>query len=93
MNVVQALTFTGAVLSGSLLAALYVLQEKLLYHPTIPSRAYDKKPNDYGMDYIDVDLRTQDQVRIHAWLVKQHRPKQSPTLVYFHGNAGNIAHR
>lgn len=33
--------------------------------------------------------------RIHCWFVKQTNKniKETPTIVYFHGNAGNISHR
>ncbi|CAN8072674.1 unnamed protein product [Agarophyton chilense] len=93
LNLAQIFVVAGATISGSVLAALYVFQEKLVYHPTIPTREYEKNPQDYGMDYIDVDVLTEDRVRIHGWLIKQGRPKEAPTLLYFHGNAGNIGHR
>ncbi|KAI0559597.1 alpha/beta hydrolase fold [Gracilaria domingensis] len=93
LNVFQILVVAGATISGTLLTALYVLQERLIYHPTIPTREYEKNPKDYGMDYNDVDVLTTDRVRLHGWLIKQQRPKDSPTVIYFHGNAGNIAHR
>ncbi|MFP3866581.1 MAG: alpha/beta hydrolase [Desulfobacteraceae bacterium] len=48
-------------------------------------------PADYGLDYEEVFFTTGDQVRLHGWWVPQ--PQPSPTLLWFHGNAGNISHR
>ena len=47
------------------------------------------------MSYEDVFIRATDQVRIHAWFIKQsdERLGKAPTLVLFHGNAGNIGFR
>jgi fermentation-respiration switch protein FrsA (DUF1100 family) len=39
----------------------------------------------------DVWLLTYDGVRLHAWLVTA--PQASLVTLYFHGNAGNVAHR
>ena len=42
------------------------------------------------MDYEDVNLTAADGTRIHGW----HIPGRSKTtLLWFHGNAGNISHR
>jgi|YelNatPaOPRAMG01_1025707.scaffolds.fasta_scaffold27612_4 fermentation-respiration switch protein FrsA (DUF1100 family) len=86
----------GAV--GLLGGALYLKQEKLLYLPQIPSRHYDAYPDQFeGLAYEDVALRAVDGTRIHAWLVFPVRSEtgQRPrvTIIYFHGNAGNLSHR
>ena len=37
---------------------------------------------------------TKDKVKLHAWFVKANsNPKLCRTLIYFHGNAGNIGSR
>lgn len=93
MNLLQGVLVTGGALAGTFLAALYAFQEKILYHPNIPTRQYEKDPTDFGLDYDDVDILTEDRVRIHAWLIKQSNPKDAATFLYFHGNAGNLSHR
>lgn len=93
MNLWQGIAISAATIGGSLLSCLYAFQEKLIYHPAIPTRNYENKPDDFGMDYVDVDIQTEDRVHIHAWLIKQQEPKDAATLIYFHGNAGNISHR
>lgn len=48
------------------------------------------------MPWEDVWLRTADNVDIHCWYIRQadpHAQFSAPTILYFHGNAGNISHR
>lgn len=83
------LTAAGAY--GALLLVLYFGQAGLLFLPDLPSRALVATPSDAGLDYETVHLTTEDGVRLHGW----HVPAGSPrgTLLFFHGNAGNISHR
>jgi len=47
-------------------------------------------PADYGLEYEEVWFTAEDGVKLHGWWV----PKPGcPTLLWFHGNAGNISHR
>ncbi|GJQ14256.1 hypothetical protein GpartN1_g6047.t1 [Galdieria partita] len=93
MSLVNGLLYAAVTLVGSLVAGLYVFQENLLYHPSIPTRRYEENPNDYLMAYRDIFLETEDGIRIHGWLVLQPNSRKAPTFLYFHGNAGNISHR
>jgi len=93
MNLLQALLLASGTIAGSLIAALYTFQEKLLYHPNIPTRDYENKPDNFDMPFTDVDIVAEDGVRIHAWLITQSQSKDAATFLYFHGNAGNIGHR
>ena len=48
-------------------------------------------PADLGLAYEDVFFETEDRLRLHGWYVPHH---ESPiTVLWFHGNAGNISHR
>lgn len=67
---------------------LYMLQHKLLYFPT---RVHDFSPTDAGLDYEPVWLKTKDNVRISGWFIPAEQADL--TLLFFHGNAGNISHR
>lgn len=93
MNILQTLLLATGALASSLVTALYVFQEKLLYHPSIPTREYEQNPGDFGLPYRDVDIVGDDGVRIHAWLITQEQSTHAATFLYFHGNAGNIGHR
>ena len=63
------------------------LERSLIYHP---SRTIEGTPAALGLAYEDVEVTTDDGVQIHGWLVPGTR---SATLLYCHGNAGNISHR
>jgi abhydrolase domain-containing protein 13 len=45
------------------------------------------------LPFEDHKIRCSDGVSIHAWLLLQIQPLQAPTLIFFHGNAGNIGLR
>ncbi|MCS7048747.1 MAG: alpha/beta hydrolase [Verrucomicrobiae bacterium] len=56
----------------------------------LPSRDLVGSPRDIGLHYDDLTLTTADGVRVHAW----HIPGPSaPTVLFLHGNAGNISYR
>ena len=73
-----------------LVGFVYLTQSRLLYLPNVPGRQLDATPENIGLDYEEVRLETGDGVEIHGWFV----PGESArTVLYFHGNAGNISHR
>ena len=55
-----------------------------------PERTIFQDPGDFGLEFEDVYLETSDGVRIHGWFVPG---SGGTTLVWFHGNGGNISHR
>jgi fermentation-respiration switch protein FrsA (DUF1100 family) len=63
----------------------------------VPSRRLMALPSDVGLIYEDVFLNTQDRVLIHGWFipVSQSASPQGmpPTMIYLHGNAGNVGDR
>jgi fermentation-respiration switch protein FrsA (DUF1100 family) len=63
----------------------------------LPARRLMALPSDVGMIYEDVFLNTQDGVLIHGWFIPAPKPALSqgapPTLIYLHGNAGNVGDR
>jgi fermentation-respiration switch protein FrsA (DUF1100 family) len=56
-----------------------------------PERALEATPRAEGLDYADVRFPASDGVMLHGWLVPA--PGARFTLIWFHGNAGNISHR
>ena len=71
-----------------LCAGLYLFQSTLIY---FPSKSHYATPKAAGLEYEDVWLTTADGVRIHGWFV--FHPEPRGTLLFFHGNAGNIGDR
>jgi len=46
------------------------------------------------MPYETIIIETPDNEKLHGFLIKQaQRADECATLVFFHGNAGNIGHR
>ncbi len=56
-----------------------------------PTKAYSFSPQDWGLHPEDVYVTTADGVRLHAWFIKA--KGDSPAVLWFHGNAGNISDR
>ena len=56
-----------------------------------PGRSIAATPAALGLAFEDVFIKTEDQVTINAWLVKSF--VQRGTLIFCHGNAGNIGDR
>jgi fermentation-respiration switch protein FrsA (DUF1100 family) len=67
---------------------LYFLQSRLVYFPTSEMVA---RPDAAGMDCQDVWLETTDGVKLFAWYVPAEKPVG--TVLFCHGNGGNISHR
>ncbi|MCD4825650.1 MAG: alpha/beta hydrolase [Phycisphaerae bacterium] len=63
-------------------------QSRIMYHPT---RELEDTPGDLSLEYQDVWLETSDGPKIHGWWVPADRNRG--TVLFFHGNAGNISHR
>ena len=67
---------------------MYMQQPKMIFYPM---RELHQVPSNWGLDYEDVTLKTEDGVQLHGWYIPH---KQSEhVLLFFHGNAGNISHR
>ncbi len=64
------------------------LEKYVIY---VPERTIEMTPQSEGLAYEDVWFPTSDGLKLHGWLVPS--PDARVTLVWFHGNAGNISHR
>lgn len=74
---------------SSILLFFYLSQRSFIYFPESQFLA----PSDVGIgDMQVVTLNTDDHLAIKAWY-RAPTQKDKPTLVYFHGNAGNISRR
>lgn len=93
--------FAGGV--GIVVAAiLYMKQDNLLYFPTIGGLPKSPRRNPRGYrspsEYEDLPFESnmipcQDGIKIHSWLLFGDDNKKVPTIIFFHGNAGNIGLR
>lgn len=70
---------------------LYAFQASYVYFPDLPSRQVVATPDDIGLAFQAVQLGTTDGERLTGWFVPA--PAARGTLLYLHGNGGNIGHR
>jgi hypothetical protein len=70
---------------------LFFLQDRLVFLPHMPGRELQATPSAMGFEYEDAWIETEDGERLHAWFVPAGNARG--TLLFFHGNAGNISHR
>ena len=66
----------------------YLFQARLVY---FPERSLAATPRAAGMEFEELYLESSDGVRLHAWYVPA--PDDRFTVLFCHGNAGNISHR
>ena len=84
------LLILGAYLALGLLAFLF--QAHLVYFPNVPSRALAATPESAGLGYETVDFAADDGIRLNGWFLPGPAETRA-TLLFCHGNAGNISHR
>ncbi len=70
------------------------IEKRLVFHP---GKSNDSlMPDEYGLKYDDVTFRTEDGLNLNGWFFpgKKSTPDDNlHTLLWFHGNAGNINRR
>ncbi|MFQ5840769.1 MAG: alpha/beta hydrolase [Candidatus Methylomirabilales bacterium] len=57
----------------------------------LPERQLVAQPSDFGLAYEEAIFAASDGVRLHGWFIPAAKARH--TLVWFHGNAGNVSHR
>jgi len=67
---------------------LYLFQPKFIY---FPQSEIDYTPDMAGLLYEDIYFKTEDDVLLNGWFIPVEDAKN--TLLFFHGNGGNISHR
>ena len=88
---------------GALVGLAFTFQDQLLFQPSSRLLA---TPDDAGMAYETVQLETDDGETLHGWWIpaadasttdvsRETSPREfaKQTLLFFHGNAGNISGR
>ena len=77
------------VVAGILGAGMIFGLEKLMLY--VPERKLEATPLHEGLQYEDVWFPAKDGTRLHGWFVPANAARF--TVLWFHGNAGNISHR
>lgn len=71
-----------------LIAFVYIRQPNMLYFPT---KEIEQTPTALGLSFEEVRFKTSDGLTIAAWHIPA--PDMRASLIFCHGNAGNISHR
>ena len=77
-------------------ALVYFKQPDMLFYPDLSGRDLETVPSDSGMHYENIELVTSDNIKLHGWFIfagKSEAHQKAATVLFFHGNAGNISHR
>ena len=83
IGVMAVLVFLYAVL-------LVGCEKKIIFHPAkFPEGYWD--PGSLGLKAQDIIFKSDDGINLHGWYVPT--PGARATLLWFHGNAGNLSHR
>lgn len=82
---VLALSYAGIALY------LYFSQARMLFLADLPSREVTATPAVIGLEFESLSIKTMDGETLDGWYVPAKNPRG--TLLFFHGNAGNISHR
>jgi hypothetical protein len=78
------------IILGAIIFKIYFifLEQKNLYHP---DKEIPGTPTNLGITYEDINFKTEDGKLLNGWFVPAKEAKV--TVLYCHGNAGNIYHR
>jgi len=75
---------------GGLALLLFFTQARMVFYPET-GREIIATPAQLGLPYDDLQLKTSDGISLHGWFIPAPRPHG--TVLFLHGNAGNISHR
>ena len=76
------------VIVGIVNALMYQQQPSMVFYPY---ETLHESPKDWSMVFENVTLKTSDGLQLHGWYIP--KPGASKTILFFHGNGGNISHR
>jgi fermentation-respiration switch protein FrsA (DUF1100 family) len=85
----HALLVLAAAYAG-LVLLVYVFQSRLIFYPEA-GREFTATPGQIGLRYEDLQLKASDGISLHGWFIPAQHPRG--TVLFLHGNAGNISHR
>ncbi|MDH2916344.1 MAG: alpha/beta hydrolase [Gallionella sp.] len=69
---------------------LFFFQSRLVFYPQVDREVF-VTPAQIGLPFEELHLKTADGVVLHGWYVAA--DKSRGTVLFAHGNAGNISHR
>jgi pimeloyl-ACP methyl ester carboxylesterase len=70
---------------------LFFTQSKYIYYPNYPCRKIETTPAMIGLEYEDISFKTANNINLNGWFIPARDARG--TVLFCHGNAGNISHR
>lgn len=70
---------------------LYLAQNRMVFLANMPGRGLVATPQDAGFTFEEIGLTNANGTWLHGWFVPA--PESRGTVLFLHGNAGNISHR
>ncbi len=86
--VIMKIIFASIAIIVLLFMFVRFLEYKSLYYPF---RNIEMTPENIGLTYENVNIITEDGINITGWFIPSESPRA--TLLFTHGNGGNISHR
>ncbi len=77
-----------AVIFGLIFGYVRYIELRSIFFPT---KEIEFSPTDINLPFQDIYIDTEDSLKINAWFIPYNNAKY--TLLFFHGNGGNISHR
>ena len=75
-------------IGGSLLLFLRCIESRMLFYPTKEISSF---PDQAGLKFQEVYFETADKIKLNGWFIFS--KGAGYTVLFCHGNAGNISHR
>lgn len=90
MQVLLKILLLPVLLYVGVVIYIYAIQGRMLYLPDAAGPSLNVTPASAGLEFDDIRLTADDGVGIHGWYI----PGESTrTILFFHGNGGDISHR
>ncbi len=87
-STVWNLVLVGGGIYLGLCILLIIMQPKMIF---FPEKGMFSTPEMIGLKYESVELQSGNDIKIHGWFIPGEG--NNGTLIFCHGNAGNISHR
>lgn len=87
IKVLQQILFLIVIIAIAITYIRYIERKTIFF----PSGEIEYTPKELGLEFEEVFFKTKDNLELHGWFL----PRQSAqySLLFCHGNAGNISHR
>lgn len=84
----RLLIIAGVIAYVGLVVLIDVFQSRMVYQPV---RELQMNPGSIGLVYEDVTFETDDEILLTGWFIPEKTAEK--TVLFCHGNGGNISHR